>query len=444
MVERVASQKRRWGKGYFGVSSVQVALGSVRESPNKVRGAWGTPVGRGFIMLAVMSFAFGFALSMQDSLAPNFFENQLGLSGPQFGYITAIREVPGFLMIFITALFYKVSLQRLTAMALVLMAVGQFFFTSATSFWTVAPFVVIVSMGYHTVLQTQTALGMNLTIEAHSGRILGTVNAIWSVGTLAALTFVLVFFHFGWVSFPGAFMLAGVLALVAAVAIFDFPHLLDGKEQKQAAKRDPIVLRRSYLYYYLLNILDGGRQQVLFSFGLWVLVDHYTMTASQVSGLLIAVTVLSILTSRKIGRLVDLHGERRMLGLVNIGYVISLVGYALAGNVYFAAACYLIYSFIRPLSAIGASTYLRKVAVTEEIAPSLAMGVSLQHAAAIIVPISVGFTLNYVGYQIPFLIAACFAATTIFVTRRLDPETQKSPARIEEEQRQAASLASAQ
>jgi hypothetical protein len=54
------------------------------------------------------------------------------------------------------------------------------------------------------------------------------------------------------------------------------------------------------------------------------------------------------------------------------------------------------------------------------------------------VPITVGFTLNYVGYQIPFLIAACFAATTIFVTRRLDPETQKSPARIEEEERQAA------
>jgi predicted MFS family arabinose efflux permease len=427
---------RHHGKGCRGV---------IRESRGRLREAWATPVGRGAIMLALMSFAFGFSLSVQDSLAPNFFEDELGLSGPQFGYITAIREVPGFLMIFITALFYRVSLQRLTAMALVVMAIGQFFFTSASSFWTLAPFVVIVSMGYHTVLQTQTALGMNLTIEAHSGRILGTVNAIWSAGTLAALTFILAAFHFDWVSFPGTFMLAGVLALIGAIAIFDFPHLIDGKEQKQAAKRDPIVLRRAYIYYYLLNILDGGRQQVLFSFGLWVLVDHYDLSASQVSGLLIAVTVLSILTSRKIGRLVDIHGERRMLGLVNIGYVISLIGYALAGNVYLAASCYLIYSFIRPLSSIGASTYLRKVAVSEEIAPSLAMGVSLQHAAAIIVPITVGFTLNYVGYQIPFLIAACFAATTIFVTRRLDPETQKSPARVEEELRQqAAALAPAQ
>jgi predicted MFS family arabinose efflux permease len=415
----------------------------IRESRGRLRAAWNTPVGRGAVMLAVMSLAFGFSLSTQDTLAQNFYEEKLGFSGPQFGYITAIREVPGFLMIFITALFYRVSLQRLTALALVVMAIGQFFFTSADSFWAIAPLVVITSMGYHTVLQTQTALGMNLTIEAHSGRILGTVNAIWSVGTLAALTFALIAFHFEWISFPGAFILAGVMALIGAVAIFNFPHLIDGQEQKQAAKRDPIVLRRAYKYYYLLNLLDGGRQQVLFSFGIWVLIDHYGWSVSQVSGLLIAVTVLSILTSRKIGRLVDLHGERRMLGLVNIGYVISLVGYALAGNVYIAAGCYLIYSFIRPLSSIGASTYLRKVAVTEEIAPSLAMGVSLQHAAAIVVPITVGFTLNYVGYQIPFLIAACFAATTIFVTRRLDPETQKSPARLEEESRQAATLAPA-
>jgi MFS family permease len=190
--------------------------------------------------------------------------------------------------------------------------------------------------------------------------------------------------------------------------------------------------------------LDGGRQQVLFAFGLWVLVHQYGMSPSQISALLIAVTTASVLTSRWIGRLVDLHGERRMLSLVNIGYVISLLGYALAGNVYVACACYVIYYFIWPLSSIGSATYLRKVAVAEEVAPSLAMGVSLQHAAAIVVPISVGYILNYVSYQVPFFIAACFAATTILVTRRLDPETQKSPARVEEELRQqAASLAPA-
>lgn len=188
-------------------------------------------------------------------------------------------------------------------------------------------------------------------------------------------------------------------------------------------------------------MLDGARQQVLFSFGLWVLVHEFELGVPQISALLIFVTSMSMLTSPLIGRLVDLHGERRMLSLVNVGYVVALLGYALVPNVYFAAAFYVVYYFIFPLSSIGAATYLRKVEVTEEIAPSLAMGVTLPHAAAIVVPISTGIILIYVGYQVPFLIAAGFASLTFFVTRRLDPATQKSPARLEEERRTAEALA---
>ena len=44
-----------------------------------------------------------------------------------------------------------------------------------------------------------------------------------------------------------------------------------------------------------------------------------------------------------------------------------------------------------------------------------------------------GFVLNYVGYQIPFLVASVFAAITIIITRKLDPANQKSPQRLQEE-----------
>src|SRR3712207_8734905 len=104
--------------------------------------------------------------------------------------------------------------------------------------------------------------------------------------------------------------------------------------------------------------------------------------------------------------------------LVNVGYVVALAGYGLVDNVAVAVLCYVVYMFIFPLSPIGAATYLRKVATADEVAPSLAMGVTMQHAAAIVVPVTTGFILNYVGYQIPFLIAACFAAMTFLVTRR--------------------------
>jgi predicted MFS family arabinose efflux permease len=398
---------------------------------------WRTPAGRGFLLLAIMSGCFGLAMSAQENIVTNYFEDVLGLEGPQFGYITAIREVPGFLLIFLTAIFYRLSIQRLTALALVLLTVGYVFFGLSNSFWTVAPWVIISSMGYHTVLQTQYALGMSLTTEQRSGRILGQMSAINNGGAMLAMVMVLITFHYDLLSFRATFVIAGILAFIAAMAIFNFPSLHDGKVQEVTPRRDPFVLRRSYRFYYYLSLLDGARQQIFFSFGLWVLVHEYGMSVPEISALLIVVRGGAMFASPWIGRMVDLHGERQMLSIVNIAYLLALGGYALVHNVYIASLCYVVYSFIMPLSSIGAATYLRKVAVGREIAPSLAMGVTLQHTAAIVVPVTTGFILNYVGFQVPFLIACGFAIMTFFVTQRLDPLTQKSPARIAEDEERA-------
>lgn len=395
-------------------------------------------MGKGFVLLSIMTVAYGTAMSAQQSIVTNFFEDVLGLEGPQFGYITAIREVPGFLLIFLTALFYRMSLQKLTALALVLMTVSYSLFGFASSFWTVAPFVILGSMGYHTVMQNQYALGMSLTTENKAGSILGRMTAINQGGSLAAMIFIAITFHFGWLSFQPVFILAGVLAFIGALAILRFPYLQDGQAQSTPPpQRDRFVLRKAYRYYYYLNLLDGGRQQIFFSFGLWVLVNNYGMGVAEISTLLIGARLVSMVSSPWVGRMIDLHGERQMLGLVNFGYIFALGGYALVDNVYFAAGCYIIYSLIMPLSHIGAATYLRKVAVSREIAPSFAMGVTLNHAASIVVPVAAGIILTFAGFQIPFLIACVFATFTILVTRRLDPLTQKSPARIAEDEARA-------
>jgi predicted MFS family arabinose efflux permease len=393
----------------------------------------GTPVGRGFALAAVATAATGFAMAAQQNIVTNFFEDELGLTGPQFGYITAIREIPGFLLIFLSALFYRLSLPHLTAGALGLLAIGYAFFGTATSFWTVAPWVVISSMGYHTWLQTQPALGMSLTTERRSGGILGRLAAINSLGALTAMGVVFVVFQFDLMSFDGMYVVCGLAALVGALAIVRFPNLRDGELQTERTRREPIVLRREYRLYYWLSLLDGARQQIFFSFGAWVLVDHFDLQVSAVSAVLIAVSAMSMVAGAWIGRQLDIRGEKQVLAVVNIAYVVALLGYGLIDQVAVAIGCYVVYSFIFPLSAMGAATYLRKIATASDVAPSLAMGLTMQHAAAVAVPIATGFVLNYVGYQIPFLVAAAFAVVTYFVTRRLDPAAQKSAGRLREE-----------
>lgn len=144
-------------------------------------------------------------------------------------------------------------------------------------------------------------------------------------------------------------------------------------------------------------------------------------------------SALAIVAGPRIGKLIDTFGERTVLGYVNIGFVIALIGYAVAGNAPTAMICYVIYAFIAPLSAMGATVYLRKISTRADVAPSLAMGLTMQHAAAIVVPVLTGFVLNYVGYQIPFLVGGGFAVVAFFLTRKLDAESQKSPERRAEE-----------
>jgi MFS family permease len=390
---------------------------------------------RGFVLLMIMSVAFGMALSVQDNVVSNYFGDVLGLEGPDFGYITAIREVPGFLLIFLTALFYKMSIPRLTAMMLVILCVGLALFTYSSSIWTVAPWVVIASMGYHTVLQTQYALGLSLTTQERAGSVLGSLTAFHNGGALVAMGIVYLIFTFAPDSFRPTFVLAGLMALVAAVAVFRFPNLHDGVQQEVVPRRPKMVVRRPYRYYYYLHLLDGGRMQIFFSFGLYVLIVIYGMSVREISLLLVATKLLAMVSAPWIGNMIDRYGEKPLLGSLNIIYIVALAGYAAIDNVYAVSAIFLVYSVIFPLSSVGSATYLRKVAVRDEIAPSLAMGVTLSHAAAIVVPITTGYILNYVGYQVPFLIACVFASFTILVTRRLDPATQRSPARIAEDRR---------
>ena len=97
-------------------------------------------------------------------------------------------------------------------------------------------------------------------------------------------------------------------------------------------------------------------------------------------------TFVSMVSSSRLGRLIDRRGERGTLSIVNLFYVFALVGFALAGNAWLASFFYVIYSVITPLSTIGGSTYLRKIAVHEDVASSLAMGITILHATAIVGP----------------------------------------------------------
>ena len=405
---------------------------------DRLRASWKSPAGRGFIMLATMQLCYGFAYSANNNVITNFFTDLLGFSGSQFGYMTAIREFGGLTLILLMALLYRVSIPRLSAGAMLIMGLGFGLFGVATGFVSIIPWILISSFGMHTILQTQYSMGMSLTTQERSGHVLGRLGAFMQAGTLAALVVVFLIFHYDLLSYEMTFVVMGVVAVVGAIAIFRFPHMEDGEPRKVEPRREPFVWRKDYRYYYWLNLLDGVRQQIFFSFGLWVLVHRFKLEVEDISILLLAITFIGMVSSAYVGRLIDRLGERRVLQAINIGYVIALGGYALANSVYLACVFYVIYSFIVPFSTIGASTYLRKIAVPEDISPTLSMGITILHATAVIVPVLAGVILIFVGYQIPFFIACLAALILVGITRRLDPVKQRSAARVALDEARAA------
>jgi len=102
----------------------------------------------------------------------------------------------------------------------------------------------------------------------------------------------------------------------------------------------------------------------------------------------------------------------------------------LSGHVVMACVFYILYACITPFSSVASSTYLRKIAVPEDITPSLAMGVTVLHATALVVPVAAGYILNFVGFRVPFAISCAAAIVTVLVTMRLDPQKQRTAARV--------------
>ena len=280
-----------------GARWVPAAASGEKAQLKRLLEMWRTPVGRGYILLAAMSAAFGLAYYANQAILTNYFQGVLHLKGPMFGYITAIREVPGFFLIFLTALFYRVSQQRLTACALLALGIGLGGFALASSFWSVIPWVIVSSIGFHTVLQTQYSLGMSLTEESKSGSVLGRMAAIVQGGALFGTAIILFVFLFRLSSFHPVFLALGGVSLLGAVAIVGFPHLQQGKPGRSQLPPRRLVFKRDYRYYYLLNALDGARQQLFFSFGLWVLVNRFGLSVVSICVVLLCATVVSMISS---------------------------------------------------------------------------------------------------------------------------------------------------
>ncbi len=363
---------------------------------------------RSFALIAFAVFALSFNQGVTDSISQNFFRQDLGLEGSQMGYYTAARELMGFMMVIVAALTVGFAVSKVAAVALLITGLGFATYSQVQTFPQLLVIGMVGSLGFHTWMQLYAVLGLSLADEGYEGRVLGKLASVGSVGTMVAMIVTLIIVEV--VGIRNMYIVAAALMIPAGIGLISVP------KNARLVRQNGFCFKRRYWLYYMLNFLDGCRGQIAMTFALFTLVDVYKVRVEFITVLLIVTALVSWYTAPKFGAWIDHFGEKPVLSAC---YGLSLpvfLAFAFIPNAYVFAAMYLLY-MVFGLGMIARNTYLKKVADPADVSPSLAMGVSVMHVSAVVVPITGSLLWAAFGYQVVFLLGFGFILLSLFATQ---------------------------
>jgi predicted MFS family arabinose efflux permease len=110
-----------------------------------------------------------------------------------------------------------------------------------------------------------------------------------------------------------------------------------------------------------------------------------------------------------------------MLSVSHAGLIFVFLGYALIQHRPTLYALYCVDNLIF-FGAIALTTYLHKIAPQEDLKPTLAMGVTMNHVASVLAPLGGGLAWQFFGYQTIFYSGAVITAVSLVLSQWVDPE----------------------
>jgi len=377
--------------------------------------AGGPSLAAGLPLLITAVFAMNAGMGMQSATYTNFAVDLLHINAAQLGAVEAIRESSGVLCFLVAALAARMALPLLAGAALCLMGIGMIALGHAHSIPWLAAASFAWGLGFHTFSPINPSLSMQMaTDHAQRAGLLGKLSGVGAlagpVGTLAVLALLPL------LGLRGEFLPAGLLCVAAGLAMFFVRNPRPGP-------RPRLVLRRAYLPYYLLTLADGGRKQVLITFVVFAVVSVYHASVVTVSLLLLCSSLLCMLASPYVGRWIATYGERRVVVLSSLLLVPLFAGYGLTSSETVMIALYLVDNTLFTAN-VALTTWVGRHAPPEEVAPTLAVGTTVNHISSVIVPLAAGFLWQAYGYRDIFFGGAGIALITLLLALRVLPAVE--------------------
>jgi hypothetical protein len=364
---------------------------------------WRRPISLLFIMAVAMPIAF----SVWSALLNNFVIQIADFDGSDIGLLHTVREVPGFLAIGVILIIMFLREQTLGLISLALLGVA----TALTAYFPSVSGLLIItlisSFGFHYFETVNQSLQLQWLPKEKAPQIIGWLVGAGSMATLIVYLGIII----GWqkleLSFNFIYLTSGGLtALIAILCLLFFPTFKT--ETKQITK---LVLRRRYWLYYALQFLSGARRQIFVVFAGFMMVEKFGFEVHQLTALLLINLAINIFVAPLFGHFIAHFGERRALIIEYLGLVFVFVAY---GGIYLfdwgvvlAATLFVLDHLFFGLR-MALKTYFQKISAPEDIAPTAAVAFTINHIAAVFLPVLLGL-LWLISPAIVFMVAALLA-----------------------------------
>jgi predicted MFS family arabinose efflux permease len=376
---------------------------------------------RELMIFASASLILGTAYSIYDATFNNFVNSKFTISPFQRSFMEFPRELPGFLVVFVSAALWFLCSRRLGFVAALLGMVGAFLIGFASSTYVLMlGWLFIYSMGQHLFMPVASTIGMELAREGQTGRRLGQLNAVRNAAAILGSLLVVVGFKYLGFKFQHSFILSTIFLAIAAILLFAM------KPEKVQKPKSFLTLHKEYRLYYILNIISGARKQLFLTFAPWVLVKIFGQPTEIMATLYTIGGVIGILFQPLLGWAVDRLGERFVLASEAVILVFVCLGYGFAKILLptetaflVTCGCFLIDQMIFSVG-MARATYIKKIAKQPgDVQPALTAAVTIDHIFSISAALLGGFIWNKFGFQYVFLFGVLIAAISFFTALRV-------------------------
>jgi hypothetical protein len=277
----------------------------------------------------------------------------------------------------------------------------------------------VMSFGFHYYETTNMSLTLQYFDEITSPWVFGKQRSYAAASSIALglLIYVLAFF----LTFSQIYLAIGGLIIASAV----WGYTQQPAKQPVIPQRKEMIFRKKYWLFYFLTLMAGARRQIFMAFSVLLMVQKFHYSIQEITILFVINNIFNYYLSPLIGKGIIRFGERRVLSLEYLSLVFIFSAYATTDFKWVVAVLYVLDHILFNFS-IAIRTYFQKVGDPQDIAPSMAVGFTINHIAAVFLPAIGGF-LWIVDYRIPFFAGTVMALISLIAVQKISIPPHKAP-----------------